>query len=324
MAKAKDAPNQKAKADGGKPRPSLVPQDFVKAAVAIHEFENKQAERKIPKLIKAHKGGKGTFECPYCGEYFDAWISNVSHGKTHSCGCMIGKFQIESKKTHGETKSRLYRTYAHIKERCRNPNCKEYKWYGARGIECKFNSYEEFRDFALANGYNDSLTCERIDVNGNYEPGNITFIPAWLQARNRTSSVMITYKGITLCAAEWAKMMDVNQDTITKRKRAGWSDEETIEKKGNEKWLDMSLIPPAIIKGVRATRLYGLKKYHDPDNWRKVEPQRYWDALLRHVLAAWNDWKAVDPESDMPHLWHIACNAAFLMQYMEEENENFL
>lgn len=85
-----------------------------------------------------------------------------------------------------------------------------------------------------------------------------------------------------------------------------------------------SLVPPALIRGVDAIREYGCKKYNDPDNWRKVEPQRYWDALLRHTLAAWNDWKAVDPESGMPHLWHIACNAAFLMQYMEEENENFL
>ena len=81
-----------------------------------------------------------------------------------------------------------------------------------------------------------------------------------------------------------------------------------------------SLVPPALIRGVDAIREYGCKKYKDPDNWRRVEAQRYWDALLRHALAAWDDWTAVDPESGMPHLWHIACNLAFLMQYMEEEN----
>ncbi|HJC20396.1 MAG TPA: hypothetical protein H9707_01360 [Candidatus Butyricicoccus avicola] len=80
-----------------------------------------------------------------------------------------------------------------------------------------------------------------------------------------------------------------------------------------------SLVPPALIRGVDSVREYGCMKYSDPENWRKVVPQRYWDALLRHVLAAWDNWKAVDPESGMPHLWHIACNAAFLMQYMEEE-----
>lgn len=82
-----------------------------------------------------------------------------------------------------------------------------------------------------------------------------------------------------------------------------------------------SLVPPALIRGVDAVREFGTARYGSPENWREVEPQRYWDALLRHVLAAWNDWKAVDEESGMPHLWHIACNAAFLMQYMEEEKE---
>lgn len=82
-----------------------------------------------------------------------------------------------------------------------------------------------------------------------------------------------------------------------------------------------SLVPPALIRGVDAIREFGTARYGSPENWRKVEPQRYWDALLRHGLAAWDNWKAVDPESGMPHLWHIACNASFLMQYMEDENE---
>lgn len=82
-----------------------------------------------------------------------------------------------------------------------------------------------------------------------------------------------------------------------------------------------SLVQPALIRGTDAVREYGTKTYGSPDNWRKVEPQRYWDALLRHVLAAWDNWKAVDSESGMPHLWHIACNASFLMQYMEDEKD---
>ena len=81
-----------------------------------------------------------------------------------------------------------------------------------------------------------------------------------------------------------------------------------------------SYVPVALIEGVMAVREYGNQKYHDPDNWRNVEPQRYWDALLRHVLAAWDDWRAVDPESGLPHLHHIICNAGFLAQYMEDGN----
>lgn len=82
-----------------------------------------------------------------------------------------------------------------------------------------------------------------------------------------------------------------------------------------------SLVPPALIRGVDAIREYGCKKYTNPDNWRRVEPQRYWEATLRHALTAWDDWKSVDEESGMPAIWHMACNLAFLMQFMEEENE---
>ena len=81
-----------------------------------------------------------------------------------------------------------------------------------------------------------------------------------------------------------------------------------------------SLVQPALIRAEMATREFGCAKYHDPDNWRNVEAARYWDALLRHVLAAWDDWRATDPESGLPHLHHIICNAGFLAQYMEDGN----
>ena len=81
-----------------------------------------------------------------------------------------------------------------------------------------------------------------------------------------------------------------------------------------------SLVPPALIGGVMRIREFGTARYGDPNNWRKVDADRYHDALLRHILAMWEDWGAVDPDSGMPHLWHAACNIAFLMQYMEDGN----
>ena len=79
-----------------------------------------------------------------------------------------------------------------------------------------------------------------------------------------------------------------------------------------------TLVPPALIEAVAAVREYGCSKYHDPDNWRRVEPQRYRDALYRHWLAYLKNPEACDPESGLPHLWHLACNAAFLIE-MEGE-----
>ena len=79
-----------------------------------------------------------------------------------------------------------------------------------------------------------------------------------------------------------------------------------------------TLVPPALIEAVAAVREYGCSKYHDPDNWRRVEPQRYRDALYRRWLAYLKNPEACDPESGLPHLWHLACNAAFLIE-MEGE-----
>ena len=77
--------------------------------------------------------------------------------------------------------------------------------------------------------------------------------------------------------------------------------------------LRLTLVPIRLIQAVAAVREYGTKKYRDPENWRKVEPQRYRDALYRHWLAYLEEPAGVDEESGLPHLWHLACNAAFLI-----------
>lgn len=74
-----------------------------------------------------------------------------------------------------------------------------------------------------------------------------------------------------------------------------------------------TLVPVGAINAVAAIREYGCRKYHDPDNWKKVEPQRYKDAAYRHWLA-YLDGEKNDPESGLPHLWHLACNIAFLIE----------
>lgn len=79
-----------------------------------------------------------------------------------------------------------------------------------------------------------------------------------------------------------------------------------------------TLVPVSLIHAVTAIREYGCKKYHDPENWRKVEPQRYREALYRHWLAYLSGEKN-DPESGLPHLWHVGCNVAFLIE-MEAQN----
>jgi len=74
-----------------------------------------------------------------------------------------------------------------------------------------------------------------------------------------------------------------------------------------------TLVPPSLIRAVTAIREYGAQKYGDDDNWKQVEPQRYRGALYRHWLA-YLEGEVNDPESGLPHLWHCACNIAFLIE----------
>lgn len=88
--------------------------------------------------------------------------------------------------------------------------------------------------------------------------------------------------------------------------------------KNDQGKLRLSYVPPEIIRAVARVRDYGTKKYGSADNWKTVEPERYHEALLRHVLACWQDPLAVDPESGLLHLEHAATNIAFLLQLWEE------
>lgn len=78
--------------------------------------------------------------------------------------------------------------------------------------------------------------------------------------------------------------------------------------------LQITLVPRQIIRDIAEVRMYGNKKYGDPENWRSVRPERYRDALMRHLLAYLDDPDSADDESGLPHLWHAACNIAFLCE----------
>lgn len=82
-----------------------------------------------------------------------------------------------------------------------------------------------------------------------------------------------------------------------------------------------SYVPVEIIEAVMKVREFGTIKYKTPDNWKTVEPERYHDALLRHILRVWNDPWAVDMESGLLHLELAACNIAFLLAMKPKEEE---
>lgn len=81
-----------------------------------------------------------------------------------------------------------------------------------------------------------------------------------------------------------------------------------------------SLVPVQMIRDVAIVREYGIEKYHDPDNWKKVELQRYIDAFYRHWLSFVEDNSSVDNESGIEHYKHAACNMAFICELMKEDD----
>ena len=113
----------------------------------------------------------------------------------------------------GTIGSRLYMIWNTMKQRCYVKSSTSYKRYGAKGITvCDEwrNSFYAFRDWALANGYSDELTIDRIDSRGNYEPTNCRWATYKEQANNTSKNIKFTYNGETHTIPEWSDIVGIN------------------------------------------------------------------------------------------------------------------
>lgn len=134
---------------------------------------------------------------------------------------------------HGLCNSRIYGIWCHIKDRCCNSKDVRYKDYGGRGIKiCKEwkNDFAKFYDWALKNRYNDSLTIDRIDVNGDYCPENCRWITIKEQQNNRRDNVFILLNGEKHTISEWARIVGKKPASIRRRLLCGWKPEEILNK----------------------------------------------------------------------------------------------
>lgn len=119
-------------------------------------------------------------------------------------------------------------------KRCFNPNDDHFDNYMGRGITvCDEwrDSFEAFHNWALANGYRDDLSIDRIDVNGNYCPENCRWADASTQQRNRRITAKITYEGETKTLFEWAEIKGIRPEIIRDRLRNGWDVERVFTQK---------------------------------------------------------------------------------------------
>ena len=183
-----------------------------------------------------NKANRVMWECKCdCGNVKNIRTDQLRGNVAKSCGCLQAEVTARMKTTHGKSKIRLYSIWHGMKERCYNVNHDRYKDYGGKGTtifdEWK-NNFQSFYDWAMANGYKDSLTIDRIDTNGNYEPANCRWITNKEQQNNRTDNHYVTFNGETKTLKEWSEFLGVNYSTLNHRiNQYGWSIEKALTEK---------------------------------------------------------------------------------------------
>lgn len=163
-----------------------------------------------------------------CGNTVTVRGYKLRSGHTKSCGCLRHeKYALK----HGKRHTRLYSIWLNMKDRCCNKNTPRYNDYGSRGIvvcdEWK-NDFMTFHNWAMENGYRDDLTIDRINNDGNYEPGNCKWSTPKQQANNTRSNVWLTFNDKTQTMMQWSEELNIPYITIKNRHRKGWSDKECL------------------------------------------------------------------------------------------------
>lgn len=177
-----------------------------------------------------------------CGETVVVKGGNLRTGDIQSCGCWNSEVSsaraLARNTTHGYSHHQLYEVWHGMKRRCCDPNQVWYENYGGRGISvCDewANDAKAFVEWALENGYEDGLSIDRIDNNGNYEPCNCRFVTNRENQNNKRTNVCVRAFGETKTIAEWSRddRCKVSQAALRQRlRRMGWDPEEAITTRG--------------------------------------------------------------------------------------------
>lgn len=163
-----------------------------------------------------------------CGN--EKWVCAQNLIKAKSCGCN----NKTSHTIHGMSHTRIHDTWNHMISRCHNKNHRFYKYYGGRGIKvCEewigTEGFMRFYDWATKNGYQETLTLDRIDNNKGYSPENCRWVTQSVQNNNKRSNRNIEYNGEIHTIAEWARLYNIKYSTLQMRlTKRGWDIEKAL------------------------------------------------------------------------------------------------
>lgn len=165
-----------------------------------------------------------------CGTEKVIRMVQLTSGQTKSCGCFKREHLISMIYKNGLSRTKLYKVWTSMKQRCMNPKCDVYMYYGERGVLIykDWLEFENFYNWAVGNGYEEGLTIERIDVNSNYEPNNCTWIPQSEQSSNTRRNRLISYNGKKQNIAQWVKETGLSYNCIRSRLKRGWDIKKTL------------------------------------------------------------------------------------------------
>ena len=144
-------------------------------------------------------------------------------GTTLSCGCLHREELTERLTKHGMSRSRLYKIWQGMRDRCENKNNPRYDDYGGRYIDVcpEWGDFENFRDWAMSNGYSDDLSIDRENNNLGYSPENCRWADRITQQSNMRNNHYVTYADETKTLAEWSRCLNVRYSTLWYRINRG-------------------------------------------------------------------------------------------------------
>jgi hypothetical protein len=173
-----------------------------------------------------------------CGKERPVANGNLKRGTTKSCGCLQLEAVKKSRTTHGQSRHALYRTYAGIKDRCSNPNTMCFKDYGGRGIKVCDRWLKDFWNFwdDMSPGWRPGLSIDRIDVNGDYKPGNCRWANQSEQMRNVRTNVLIDTPLGRMTIAEAAEKSGLSPTAIKYRVFSKWPSDQLLDPTRRRRW----------------------------------------------------------------------------------------